>query len=193
MFTNYLKTALRNLLREKGSSVLNIAGLTLGITCSLLLFLMIRHLATFDNFHTNRDRIYRVVSQMDGNEGRFYTSGVQPALPNAFREDFPEAEQVTFMSYRSGALIKVPQKNGELKKFHEEAGVVFAEPSFFAIFDRAVLTGDPVKGLDEPNEAIISKSLAKKYFAKEDVIGEIVRHDTVEYKITAVMEDAPGN
>ena len=193
MFTNYLKTALRNLLREKGSSILNIAGLTLGITCSLLLFLMIRHLATFDNFHTNRDRIYRVVSQMDGNEGRFYTSGVQPALPNAFREDFPEAEQVTFMSYRSDALVKVPQKNGELKKFHEEAGVVFAEPNFFAIFDRALLSGDPATGLDEPNEAIISKSLAKKYFAREDVTGEIVKHDTVEYTITAVMEDAPDN
>ena len=65
MFQNYLKTALRNLLREKGSSLLNIAGLTLGITCSLLLFLLIRHLATFDNFHANRDRIYRVVTQMD--------------------------------------------------------------------------------------------------------------------------------
>ena len=193
MFQNYLKTALRNLLREKGSSLLNIAGLTLGITCSLLLFLLIRHLATFDNFHTNRDRIYRVVTQMDSNNERFYTSGIPPALPDAFRQDFPEADEVTFTSYRSGALVKVPQRNGEAKKFQEERGVVFAEPNFFKIFDRVIITGDPSKGLDDPGEAIISKSLAKKYFNREDVVGEIVNHDTVEYKITAVMEDAPDN
>ena len=193
MFQNYLKTALRNLLREKGSSLLNIAGLTLGITCSLLLFLLIRHLATFDNFHANRDRIYRVVTQMDSNNERFYTSGIPPALPDAFRQDFPEAEEVTFTSYRSGALVKVPQRNGEAKKFQEERGVVFAEPNFFKIFDRVIITGDPSKGLDDPGEAIISKSLAKKYFNREDVVGEIVNHDTVEYKITAVMEDAPDN
>ena len=193
MFQNYLKTALRNLLREKGSSLLNIAGLTLGITCSLLLFLLIRHLATFDNFHANQDRIYRVVTQMDSNNERFYTSGIPPALPDAFRQDFPEAEEVTFTSYRSGALVKVPQRNGEAKKFQEERGVVFAEPNFFKIFDRGIITGDPSKGLDDPGEAIISKSLAKKYFNREDVVGEIVNHDTVHYKITAVMEDAPDN
>ena len=100
MFQNYLKTALRNLMRAKGSSLLNIAGLTLGITCSLVLFLLVKHLATFDNFHSNRDRIYRVVTEMDGNNKRFYTAGVPPVLPDAFREDFPEIEQVTFTSYR---------------------------------------------------------------------------------------------
>lgn len=193
MFKNYLKTALRNLFREKGSSVLNIAGLTLGITCSLVLFLLIRHLATFDNYHVNRDRIYRVVTEMDGNRGRFYTAGVPTLLPAAFRQDFPEAEEVTFMSYRSGALIRVPQKNGEAKKFQEEAGVVFAEPNFFKIFDRPVVTGNAAKGLDEPNEAVISRSLARKYFNSEDVVGEIVKYDTVEYRITAVMEDYPDN
>ena len=193
MFKNYLKTALRNLLREKGSSLLNIAGLTLGITCSLVLFLLVKHLATFDNYHKNRDRIYRVVSESDGNTGRFYTSGVPPVLPDAFRQDFPEAQEVTFTSYRSDALIKVPQANGESKKFQEELGVVFAQPNFFKIFDRPLLIGDAEKGLDEPNEAIISRSLARKYFGTEEVVGEIVNHDTVEYKITAVMEDYPVN
>lgn len=193
MFQNYLKTAMRNLMRAKGSSFLNIAGLTLGITCSLVLFLMVKHLATFDRYHTNRDRIYRVVTQMDGNNKRFYTAGVPPVLPDAFREDFPEAEQVTFTSYRSGALVKVPQRNGDSKKFQEEFGVVFAESNFFKIFDRPLYIGDASHALDQPAEAVISRSLAKKYFAREDVVGEVVRFDTVDYKITAVMSDFPDN
>ena len=193
MFKNYFKSALRNLFRDKGSSFLNIAGLTLGITCSLVLFLLVKHLATFDDFHSNRDRIYRVVTQMDGNNGRFHTPGVPAVLPDAFREDFPEAEQVTFTSYRLGALIKVPQSSGEAKKYQEERGVVFAQPNFFRIFDRKILEGDASKALDEPNEAIISKSLAKKYFGRDAVIGEIIQYDTLEYKIAAVMEDHPAN
>lgn len=193
MFKSYLKTALRSLFREKSSSVLNIAGLTLGITCSLVLFLLIKHLATFDNYHANRDRIYRVVTEMDGNNERFYTAGVPPVLPDAFRQDFPEAEQVTFTSYRQDALVSVPQRNGEAKKYQEESGVVFAEGNFFKVFDRPVIQGDAFKGLDDPNEAIISRSLARKYFGREDVIGEIVQYDTVEYRIASVMEDYPTN
>jgi predicted permease len=193
MFQNYFKTALRNLLNQKGSSFLNIAGLTLGITCSLVLFLMVKHLSSFDNFHTNADRIYRVVTESDGTNGKFYTAGVPTVLPDAFRQDFPEAEQVTFTSYRAGALIKVPQKNGESKKYNEEAGVVFAEPNFFKIFDRPLLIGNSDKGLDEPGEAIISRALAKKYFGKEEVTGEVLSYDTVDYRITAVMEDHSAN
>lgn len=193
MFKSYFKTALRNLFREKSSSLLNIAGLTLGITCSLILFLLIKHLATFDNFHVNRDRIYRVVTEMDGNNERFYTPGVPPVLPDAFRQDFPEAEEVTFTSYRSDVMVAVPQRNGEPKKYLEESGVVFAQPNFFKIFDRSVLQGDPFKGLDEPNEAIISQSLARKYFGREDVIGEVVKYDSIEFRITSLMEDYPTN
>ncbi|MEX2231667.1 MAG: FtsX-like permease family protein, partial [Cyclobacteriaceae bacterium] len=140
-----------------------------------------------------RDRIFRVVTESDGTNGKFYTPGVPLALPDAFRQDFPEAEEVTFASYRSDAVIKVPQKDGEIKKYQEERGVVFAQPNFFRIFDRPLLIGNSDKGLDEPNEAIISRSLAKKYFGREDAVGEIVSHDTIEYKITAVMEDYPVN
>jgi putative ABC transport system permease protein len=193
MLRNYFKTALRNLLRQKSSTVLNIAGLTLGITCSLVLFLLINHLLSFDTYHSKKDRIYRVVTESDGNSGRFYTPGVPPALPDAFKNDFPEAEEVTFTSYRANDLVSIPQLNGPSKKFQEEAGIVFAEPNFFKIFDRKILIGSVEKGLDDPQEAIISSSLARKYFGKEDVIGELVKYDTMEYKITAVMEDHPAN
>jgi putative ABC transport system permease protein len=193
MLKNYLITAVRNLLRQKGTTGINIAGLTLGITSSLVLFLLVKHLSSFDSFHKHRDQIYRVVSESDGNNDKSYTSGVPSVFPDAFQGDFPEAEVVTFISYRSNAMITVPQRNGDSKKFMEDEGITFAEPDFFKIFDRKILVGSAEKGLDDPSEAIISQSLAKKYFGREDVVGEIVRYDTIDYKITAVMEDFPAN
>jgi putative ABC transport system permease protein len=193
MLRNYLLTAFRNLFREKGTTIINLAGLTLGITCCLVLFLLVRHLSSFDNFHSKRDRIYRVVTESDGNNGKFHTAGIPAVLPEAFKNDFREAEEVTFVSYRSGTQISIPEDGTVPKKYNEERGVTFVEPNFFKIFDRKIIEGSAAKGLDDPNEAIISASLAKKYFGTTDAIGKIVKHDTLEYKITAVMEDAPAN
>jgi putative ABC transport system permease protein len=193
MIKNYFITAIRNLMREKSSAFLNIAGLTLGIACSLILFLLVKHQATFDRDHTKRDRIYRVVSQSEGNHGKRYSPGIPPVLPDAFRNDFPEAEEVVFTSYRSETMITIPQEHGEPKKYYEESGIVFTEPNFFKIFDRLILFGDAAKALDEPSEAIISKRWALKYFGKEDARNEILKFDTLEYKVTAVMEDYPSN
>jgi ABC-type antimicrobial peptide transport system permease subunit len=165
----------------------------MGITCSIVLFLLIRHFSSYDDFHLKRDRIYRVVQESDGNQGRNHTPGVPSVLPDAFRLDFPEAEEVVFMSYRAGSMVTIPQTDGEPKRYNEEEGVVFTQSNFFKVFDRAILIGDKTGGLDNPNEAIISSSWALKYFDKEDVIGEIVKFDTNEFKITAVMADFPNN
>jgi putative ABC transport system permease protein len=192
MFFNYFKTALRSLLRQRANVLINLSGLTLGIASSLVLFLMVMYQSSFDTYHTNKDRIYRVVQQSDGNHGKNYQGGVQAVLPEAIRNDFPEAEQVTFASYRSDALVVIPQRNGESKKYQEERGVVYAESNFFKIFDRGVLTGSLSGVLDNPNEAVISKGLAKKYFGREDVVGEVVSFENQPYKINAVVENAPA-
>ncbi len=193
MLRNYFITAIRNLWRSKGSTFINLSGLTLGIASSLLLFLMIRFQSSFDNFHSKGERIYRVVSSSDGNQGRDYTPGVPPVLPEAFKNDFPEAEQVLFTSYRSGGLVTIPQKVGEPKKFEEKKGIVYTQPNYFQIFDRKVLSGDVSKGLDDPNEAIISKGAALKYFGKEDALGEILSFEKKDFKVTAIVEDYPSN
>lgn len=193
MLKNYFTIAIRNLIRQKSSALLNISGLTLGITASIVLFLLLQHLNSFDTFQSNYNRIYRVVTSSDGNDGKNYTSGIPSVLPPAFRLDFPEAEEVVFTQYNAGALILVPQDNGESKKFQEEAGVVFTEPNFFKIFDRNILVGDAFKALDEPNEAIIAEALAQKYFGHKDVIGEVIKYGEHEYKIAAVMADPPSN
>jgi putative ABC transport system permease protein len=193
MFKNYLKTALRNLWRQKGLTAINVSGLSVGIAGSLVLFLLVYHHSHFDEFHANRDRIYRVVSKSKGNAGDEFSCGVPAVLTDAFRNDFPQAEEVAFTSYRSGALITIHQESGEGKKYMEESGVVFTQPQFFRIFDRKVVSGDAVQGLDEPNEAVISTSLAKKYFGKDDVIGETVRHEGSDFKISAVVADPEIN
>ena len=192
MLRNYFKTALRNLLREKTSTFLNLAGLTLGIGCSIILFLIISYHKSFDAFHTKRDRIYRIVNQSQGSNGTDYQPGVPAVFPDAFRMDFPEAEEVVFTSYRASSLVSIPQRQGPSKKFQEERGVVMSEPSFFKIFDRNIVHGHSA-GLQNPNEAVISTELARKYFGRDDVLGEIVEYDNSQYKISGVMENSPSN
>ncbi len=192
MLKNYLTTALRNLWRSKGSTLINVLGLTLGIATSLILFLIVRYHTSFDTYHSKRDRIYRVVGQSFGNQSRFYSTGVAPALPDAFRTDFPEVEALIFSSYRAGGLVTVPQANGEPKKFAVERGVTYVQPEYFSIFDREAVIGDPVKGLDEPNEAVMSVQSAKKYFGKEDAVGEVFNYDGKEFRVTAIIDDLPA-
>lgn len=193
MLKNYIKTAIRTLLRQRGTTLINISGLTIGIAASFILFILIQFHYSFDKFQSNYDRIYRIVTTSDGNTGSFHTPGIPTPLPPAFKLDFPEAEEVLFTQYQSGALILIPQESGENKKYQEGQGVVFTDPAVFKIFDRQVLVGDALKGLDEPNEAVISVSLAKKYFDKEDAVGEVIKFDNKEFKISAVVADPPRN
>jgi putative ABC transport system permease protein len=193
MLRNYFKSALRILLREKVNTFINLAGLSLGITGSLILFLIVKNGSSYDKFHSNADRIYRVVSKSQGNNGDSFTQGVPAIMPEAFKNDFSEAEAVAITSYVRGGLVSIPQADGTMKKYEEEKGLVYTEPSFFKIFDRKLIIGSTDKALDEPNEAIISKKLALKYFGKQDAIGEILKYDNREYKISAVMEDYPSN
>jgi putative ABC transport system permease protein len=193
MLKNYFITAYRNLIRKRTSTFFNIAGLTLGITGSLVLFLLLYRTLTFDRFHSNYDRIYRVVSQSDNNGEKFYTPGIPNILSPAFKTDFPEAEHVAFTSYAQDGLILIPQKSGEPKKYWEENGVAYTEQSFFSIFDWKALHGDLSIALKNPNEAVLTKKLALKYFERENAVGEVFTFDKTDYKVTAVVDDPPGN
>ena len=160
---------------------------------SIVLFLLLYRTLTFDRFHSNYDRIYRVVSQSDNNGEKFYTPGIPNILSPAFKTDFPEAEQVAYTSYAQSGLVLIPQRNGEPKKYQEEDGIVYTEQSFFNIFDWKALHGDLSIAIKNPGEAVITKKIALKYFERENVVGEVFTFDKVDYKITAVVEDAPGN
>lgn len=193
MLKNYFTTAYRNLIRKRASTFFNVAGLTLGIAGSIVLFLLVTRILSFDKFQTNYSRIYRVVTEEGTGEDMFHTPGVPTILPVAFRNDFDEAEQVVITSYEGSGLVLIPQKDGAPQKFQEEDGVVFTEQSFFNIFDRAVLHGEISKALDEPNEVVISKKLAEKYFGKEDARGEILNFRDKDYKVSAIIDDTKSN
>jgi putative ABC transport system permease protein len=192
MLKNYFITGLRTLLRQRSTTLLNLGGLTLGVSGTIVLFLILQFHTGFDTFQSKYDRLYRVVTSGRDNDGEWgFTSGVPPALPPAFRLDFPQVEEVVFTQYNANALVLIPQKDGDYKKFEEEKGVVYTDPNVFKVFDRQATLGDVSRALDEPNEAVICRSWAQRYFGKEDAVGEIIRFKDNDFTVGAIVNDPP--
>ncbi|MGB3585412.1 MAG: ABC transporter permease [Tunicatimonas sp.] len=197
MLRNYWKTAFRTLWKHKSYTTINILGLSLGITCSLVLFLLIRYWLSFDNYHTNRDRIYRIVKESTDLAEGDYMPGVPLPLPEAFRTDFSEEVEAVALVAASeweGTLLTVTDENGEAKSFQEEEHIAYVEPAFFQIFDRKFVMGNAATALDEPNEVVLSERQAKKYFGERDPMGQtITLNREKELIVTGIMEDYPNN
>ncbi|MBC7948859.1 MAG: ABC transporter permease, partial [Chitinophagaceae bacterium] len=196
MIRNYLKTAIRNLRRNKAYALINVLGLTVGIAACLLIFLVIRFETSFDKFHAKRDAIYRVGSQFNSEDGAGHSAGIVfPAGP-AIRIDFPQIKEVASIFGSTGNQVTVEAVGNEApKKFTET--IYFAEPEFFTMFDFGWITGDAKGALTEPGSAAITKSHAVKYFGNwKTAIGKtIMRNNNPEqvYKINAILEDPPVN
>lgn len=192
MIRNYLTIALRTIRRSLGFTIVNIAGLSLAITCSIVLFLLVRFLTSFDNYHPDGDRIYRIATTMDWGRAEYnYTAGVPGPLPEALKNDITGIDEVLFISGRWRALVSV-EDNGERRMFEEEGSIGFTDSMYFQFFKRDLISGDA--SLARPNQAVISEKWAKKYFGNEDPIGRTIRIDnTQDFQITGVMEDYPFN
>ncbi|MBX7152039.1 ABC transporter permease [bacterium] len=173
MIKNYFKTALRKLSRNKNYALINIAGLSIGITCALCIYLIIQHELSYDAFHTNKDRIYRVntVWYRDGEVGRNGAS--QFPLGAAIRSHFSDVT-VTTINYEASGLFTIPDGANVPKKFAEEQGVAYVEPEFFKIFDTQWIQGEPTL-LKEPYTVVLSQNIAKKFFGAEDPIGKTIK------------------
>lgn len=189
MLKNYFKIAWRNLQRNKSYAAINIIGLSLGIACAILIFTIVSFHFSFDNFHSKKDRIYRVVTELH-NEQINYQSGTPPAFTKAFKSDYTFIEKaaraVTFRRQ-----VSIPSEN---KKFDEDDGIVCTEPAFFEIFDFPLKEGDIKTALKEPNSAIVTQKIAKKYFSTEHALGKIIRIDNkTDFKITGILQDLPLN
>lgn len=176
MLKNYWKTAIRTLWKHKSYTMINILGLSLGVSCSLVLFLLIRYWLSFDNYHTNRDRIYRIVKESTDLAAGDYMPGVPLLLPEAFSTDFHEVEAVALVGAidGEGTLLTITDENGEAKSFQEEGHIAYVEPQFFQIFDRTFTQGDATTALDEPNKIVLSERQAEKYFGERDPIGQTI-------------------
>lgn len=195
MLGNYFKIALRNIRRQKGYSFINIAGLAVGIACAFFIFLWVQDELSFDTFHENADRIYRVVfsTSDDGTPTNANGSfGVGPAM----KRDFPEViETVRIRKMGQGVKRYVGYED---KKFYE-LRFFFAEPSIFTVFDFPLVKGDPASALDEPNSIVLTEETAKKYFGKEDPMGKTIEADPYNdgelmlFRITGIAKDVPSH
>jgi putative ABC transport system permease protein len=192
MIRNYLKIGWRNLTRNKSYAFINIFGLSLGIACSIVIFAFVSYQLSFDTFHKNKDRVYRLVTEWHDDEvGQ--SAAVPSPLGKAFRNEYTLAEKTARVIDYNDALIAIPGGK-ELKKFNEESGVVYAEPAFFDILDFPLVKGDKNTFLKNPNSAAITEKLAKKYFGSVDPMGKTIRvNNHTDFLITGILKDIPPN
>ncbi|MDH7462883.1 ABC transporter permease [Chitinophagaceae bacterium 26-R-25] len=194
MIKNYFKIAWRNLTRNRAYTIINVLGLTLGVACCILIYTLIMHHLSFDNFHNNKDRIYRVVSEYHDGDQSGYNQGLPSPVGKAIRNTTTFAEQVARVISFDNELISLP-KEKEIKKFQEPSGVAFVEPAFFSILNFPLVMGNPGTMLSSPNSAIITQKLAKKYFGSEEAaMNKTIRVDNkTDFIITGVLKDLPNN
>ena len=190
MFQNYFKIGWRNLLNHKGYALINVLGLTLGITGAILIFTLVKYHLSFDTFHAEKDRIYRVTSEFHQEEISREANVPQP-MGKALRDDYTFAEKIAMVYSDSDLLVSTPSSEDN-KKFKET--VAFVEPEFFDILDFPLIQGDKNTILTEPNTVIITERIAEKFFGDKNPIDQIIRlQNKWDYRITGVLQDLPIN
>lgn len=188
MLKNLLRIAASNFKKDIWYSVLNILGLTIGITFSLFLIFYIRDELSFDRYNKKADRIFRIVSYIQERDKNTNWTITQAPLAATLKKDYPEVEESARFLSKERTLFR----NGD-NNFYE-TGVYYADSSVFKIFTYPFLQGDPGTALTEPNSIVISKSEADKYFGEnKPVIGKTLRSVYNIYKVTGVMKDVPKN
>ncbi|HEX8377110.1 MAG TPA: ABC transporter permease [Pedobacter sp.] len=188
MYKNYLKTAIRNLFKHKVFSLVNIFGLAIGIAACLVILQYVRFEWSYDNYHQNADRIYRIQQNRynDGKLGSQWAAG-SPAIGPSLINDLPEIESFARLQ-QTGGIVSYNEK-----EFREDK-VFAANESFLSMFSYTVLKGQLKGALAEPFTAVITQGAAKKYFGKENPIGKFISYnETNKFRITAVVADVPVN
>jgi putative ABC transport system permease protein len=194
MLSNYLKIAYRTLLRYKAYTTLNVLGLTLGLTCAILIYMMVSFHLSFDRYHKNADRVVRIVSYFNTPDGEFYTPGVPAPLGNAARTDIAPLEKVSMVYNENSVTLALMENGVATKKFKEDnGGLFFVEPDLFSILDIKILKGN-VQDLKQPNVVFLTEEIAKKYYGDADPIGKILRLDArLDVKVAGVVQNFPSN
>lgn len=185
MIKNYLLIALRNFLRNKNYTLVNIFGLSIGLTSCIILYLLISFDLSFDNFHSKAGQIYRVVRESKSAQGIAYEAVTPYPFGNAFRADFTDVPLATQIHYHDKAFITVGVDK------HEVESVVFADSLFFKVFDFGVLSGNPAVHLGEPNRAFVTRSLSEKFDLKQG--SKFKLDNKIELEVVGVLEDVPSN
>jgi putative ABC transport system permease protein len=189
MIANYFKIAIRNILRHKFYSIINIAGLSVGMACTILILLWVQYELSFDRYHENADQIYRLGLNLRTSKIKesIASNGV-PAGPT-FEKRFPEVLKAC--RFQKGEGVAVVQYKE--KKFFEK-NIFFADNSVFEIFTFSMIRGNPKTALTVIDSAVITEDLAKKYFGDEDPIGKVIKlNNEYNVKVTGVVKNIPSN
>ncbi len=186
MIKNYLKTALRNLTKNKLYSSINIFGLAIGLASCLLIGVYILHELSYDKFNVNAARIVRATMEFRqaGTVNKVATTGTKPGPQ--FTRSFPAIENYvrTFISHN---VIKSSNKT------FDEPRILYADPAFFKIFSFKMIEGNASTALNAPDKIVITESMAKKYFGNDDAVGKTLTSGGKDLRVSAVCEDAPQN
>ncbi|HEY4109071.1 ABC transporter permease [Puia sp.] len=205
MLRNYFKTAFRSLIRNRNYTIINIAGLAVGIAVCMMIFIIIQFQTGFDTFHAKKDRIYRVLTEYHhaGAASVSYGKDIPFPLPRALKTAFPQIEQVAPIFASQDDQLLIPDNNGTtVKTFKEQRGVFFTGPSFFTMFDFPLLAGS-YASLKDPNNVLLTKEIAEKYFGdwktamgktiKLETGGYIFEHGTERLKVSGILATIPVN
>ena len=188
MLKNLFTIAIRNILKDKTYSAINILGLTIGITCSMFLLLYILDELSFDRYHKNADNVYRIVTNIKEPDDAFTWAIAQIPLAEELRDNYPEVKNaVRFFSMNRNLY-----KNDD-KQFYE-ADFFLADSTVFDMFTYEFVKGDPGTALDQPFSIVLTEKIAQKYFGDEDPIGKSIQNQqNEEFKVTALIKNVPPN
>jgi putative ABC transport system permease protein len=189
MLNNFIKVSIRNLVRHKFNSFINIAGLTIGLTSAIFILLYIQDERSYDTQFVNYDRIYRA-----NLVGRFQNQDTRVAVTSApmaavLASDFPEVERSTRVNYFGEPIVRYKENSFIEQNFYQ------ADSSFFNLFGWPLLQGNPDNALSRKNTIVISQKMARKYFAAENPVGKILEigDNKDKYEVTGIMDNWPSN
>jgi putative ABC transport system permease protein len=186
MLSNYFKVAIRNLLRQKGFSFINIFGLALGISCTALIGMWVSDELSYDRFHTDYQRIYRLTATLP--EMKIHAAVSPAPLGVAMQNEIPEVEAVVRISGFQRDLVQV----GDVK--FEEKEILYADSNFFKLFTFPFIKGDADRALRNPEGIVVTEEMAVKYFGSTDVLDKVIRKNNSEnFTITGVIANIPDN
>lgn len=199
MIKNYVLLFLRNLKRQKLFSIVNLLGLTVSIASTLIIYLFVAHEFSYDGFHKNTDRLYRVNQTFIWSEdGSSQFSRTGPGVAHALKEELPEVELVSSFHTPGDFIVSYVAPNGTVVAF-EENHILTADTNFFKVFNFPLVLGNEATAFRQANTLVMTRSTAEKYFGNDDPIGKQVRlgnpngGETQTYEVTGVMEDVPDH
>lgn len=189
MLRNYFITAWRNLVKNKLYSVINITGLTIGLTVGVLLLIWVQDEFSFDGFHKKQANIYKLENMVGTGSSRQLWSVTAAPIGVLAKKEIPGVEDAVRISYNGYyQLFKYNDK------VFNEQNKFFTDPSLFSIFDFTMISGNPANPYPDDNSVVLTETMAKKYFADEEPMGKIITaDDKISFKVTGIVKDFPKN